>query len=133
MREWYAENRDKMKAATLRYFAKHPGKRKAFWHAWFEKNKGSRAAWLRARNAGLSWQIGITQTEWEAIVANQRGQCNGCGKKTKLTMDHVDPISEGGVHAAYNMQGLCLSCNSRKRNRIEPGTQIGLPLGKAAG
>ncbi len=43
------------------------------------------------------------------------GACQACGATTRLTLDHVKPLSRGGVHSRENVQLLCVSCNSRKR------------------
>jgi 5-methylcytosine-specific restriction endonuclease McrA len=75
---------------------------------------------------------GLSQAEWDAIVKSQGGRCNSCGAKARLTIDHIEPVTSPlGVHAAYNIQGLCFSCNSRKGAKLIPGTQLGLPLKRA--
>ena len=45
--------------------------------------------------------------------------CTNCGSIEQITADHVVPISRGGVHSVGNLQPLCLSCNSRKHNRLQ--------------
>jgi 5-methylcytosine-specific restriction endonuclease McrA len=52
--------------------------------------------------------------EWDAIVKKQRGRCALCRHKSKLTADHVIPVSRGGSNYAFNIQGLCLPCNLAK-------------------
>ena len=39
------------------------------------------------------------------------------GKK-KLTVDHIVPVSLGGKNTIDNLQPLCLTCNSKKHNKI---------------
>ncbi len=47
------------------------------------------------------------------------GQCCAyCGKRVKLTQDHVVPVSKGGWHFSGNIVPACKSCNSRKGNRV---------------
>lgn len=60
--------------------------------------------------------------EWEEMKLVYNYTCVGCGKsepKIKLTMDHIHPISKGGKHGAENIQPLCASCNSKKRDKID--------------
>lgn len=109
---------------------RHGDKLKQSLKEWRHKNRARVTAKERARRAGISDHLGITQAEWDAIIAIQHGRCDRCGLKKKLTMDHIDPVSKGGAHAPYNLQGLCGLCNSLKGNRIEPGTQICLILGR---
>jgi hypothetical protein len=40
--------------------------------------------------------------------------CVKCGSKKYLTLDHIVPVSLGGVTSEENAQTLCRSCNSRK-------------------
>lgn len=42
--------------------------------------------------------------------------CPKCGKSEKLTMDHIIPLSKGGTNFIDNLQVLCFSCNSSKRD-----------------
>jgi len=46
-----------------------------------------------------------------------RFTCPVCGKKRKLTADHIGPISLGFAHRP-NFNPLCKSCNSKKNNRL---------------
>lgn len=48
----------------------------------------------------------------------QRGRCNECRRKRKLTVDHVIPVSKGGINDPVNLVLLCQPCNSRKKDRI---------------
>jgi hypothetical protein len=44
--------------------------------------------------------------------------CVYCNAKEKITVDHVVPVSRGGVHALRNLVPACAKCNSSKRNKI---------------
>lgn len=67
-----------------------------------------------------------TESEWQAIVSKQKGRCASCNSKTKLTRDHIVPVSKGGSDYAVNIQGLCLPCNCSKQDRMEGISAISL-------
>ena len=43
--------------------------------------------------------------------------CQNYGVRRYLTLDHVWPLARGGRTEASNLQTLCHSCNSRKKDR----------------
>lgn len=45
------------------------------------------------------------------------GTCKKCGKYTKITADHIGPISLGFAHTPY-FAPMCRGCNSGKNNRM---------------
>lgn len=54
------------------------------------------------------------------ILAKSKGVCVACGAKSQdafLHVDHIIPVSLGGVTEPYNLQALCDKCNMQKRNR----------------
>ena len=59
---------------------------------------------------------GLTVEEWDIIAAS--GACHYCGLVTdRLEMDHVIPLSRGGIHGPDNIVAACRSCNARKHDR----------------
>lgn len=71
----------------------------------------------RAAIAGTT-DAPLTAAEWLAILKANRYRCYYCKEKTKLTMDHVIPLSKGGEHRKENVVPACVPCNSRKNNRL---------------
>jgi hypothetical protein len=68
----------------------------------------------RAAAEGLSF--GLTATDWENIVADHEGRCAYCGKRKRLVLEHVIPISRGGGTTIDNVVPACFGCNAHKRN-----------------
>lgn len=62
-------------------------------------------------------QIGYLPDNYYALVLDFYGECGICRSKDNLTLDHIVPISWGGVHGLENMGVLCRSCNAAKGNR----------------
>ena len=53
---------------------------------------------------------------WKNILA--RGLCHYCGHKfatAELTMDHIVPISRGGLSNKGNVVPACKACNQNKK------------------
>jgi 5-methylcytosine-specific restriction endonuclease McrA len=71
-----------------------------------------RNAKRRARERGAKGEI--SKEDWGSIVAAQFGRCFYCGAAGKLTLDHVQAISQGGQHAVWYSVGACTFCNSSK-------------------
>lgn len=42
--------------------------------------------------------------------------CLRCGSSSKLELDHINPISQGGENSLSNLQTLCKKCNCIKNN-----------------
>lgn len=80
----------------------------------------------RARRAEATVEGGgVTPEEFSRIVKNQGGKCNMCVKRfcksRPATLDHIIPLSKGGLHTSANIQALCKSCNSSKNAKILKG------------
>lgn len=50
----------------------------------------------------------------EKIKIQTRQNCNYCGSKTKLAIDHIFPKKLGGKDDAENLIVACRDCNSSK-------------------
>ncbi|QWR78852.1 HNH endonuclease [Candidatus Magnetomonas plexicatena] len=49
------------------------------------------------------------------------GVCYYCGLKfpaTELTMDHLIPLSKGGMSARENIVAACRNCNTKKNSQL---------------
>ena len=62
-----------------------------------------------------------TLEQWLAMKEWNAHLCADCGNMEpfiKLTQDHIIPVSKGGTNNIDNLQPLCLSCNSRKHDKV---------------
>lgn len=55
----------------------------------------------------------------EFIFKRDGYKCLKCGSLTKLSIDHIMPISLGGDNTISNLQTLCTSCNSTKKDKFK--------------
>jgi 5-methylcytosine-specific restriction endonuclease McrA len=57
----------------------------------------------------------IIAKDWRRIL---NSPCANCGTMDNLQVDHIIPLTRGGTHSVGNLQSLCRSCNTTKRNRL---------------
>ena len=55
------------------------------------------------------------------ILRRDKHQCQYCGSRRHLTLDHVIPRSKGGKHTWDNVVAACETCNGRKGDRTLQG------------
>ncbi len=70
----------------------------------------------------------------DALMKKHRNRCKQCNTlcvspegynhPNEGTIDHIMPLSKGGLHLWNNVQLLCRQCNSAKRDIVLPGTQM---------
>ena len=71
------------------------------------------------------------------IYTRDENKCQYCGSTRNLTIDHVIPKSKGGNHTWENLVVACVSCNTRKGNKLLENTDMKLarkpraPINKA--
>lgn len=77
-----------------------------------------------------------TNKEWDELKASTGNRCIICGVGetellakhgkhfSKLTRDHIFPLSLGGTDCIENIQPLCVSCNARKHKHVTNPTII---------
>lgn len=95
---------------------------------WRHKSIKKILAWNRKRILEKKGVVGShTGEEWGNLKEYYRFRCVQCGIKeselkkkwkgtylNKLTKDHIVPVSRGGTDNIWNIQPLCVSCNSSK-------------------
>lgn len=78
-------------------------------------------AMRRARSFGVTLVEPIRR---EDVFARDGWVCQGCQTRcgqpdpfdlNAATVDHITPLSQGGVHSMSNVRTLCLSCNSARQ------------------
>lgn len=52
------------------------------------------------------------------IMSRDGNRCLKCSSTKKLQLDHIVPVSKGGQNKLSNLQTLCNSCNSKKRDNF---------------
>lgn len=74
------------------------------------------------RRAKIAGSIGThTTAQWVELCLKHGMKCASCKRSVgdiTLTRDHIIPISKGGSNDISNIQPLCISCNSSKKDKI---------------
>jgi 5-methylcytosine-specific restriction endonuclease McrA len=122
---YYKKNVENVKKTVVKWREKNTLKFKGYIKKYRQTKKG--LASIIKSNHKRRKQIkevnyDLTSEQWEQIKKDQDFTCLHCGKKEpeiKLTRDHIIPLSKGGHFTKANIQGLCLSCNAKKRAKID--------------
>lgn len=108
VRRWHEENKDKHRELCLRWGREHPEKRR------------HDCSIRRARKLGVL----VERFKGAEVFERDGWHCKLCGHEVLRTwergnirspeLDHIIPLSRGGVHSRANTQLLCSRCNNRK-------------------
>lgn len=76
----------------------------------------------RKRRAAVKGAEGsFTVSEWLSLVKSFDNRCARCKRQApeiRLTIDHILPVTKGGSNYISNIQPLCVSCNSSKKDKV---------------
>lgn len=130
-RRYYARNREKMVERARRYHREHTEKARAASRQVYWKNVVYRRAqsaaykrahpernreWAARRRARMRGNLPVDYHE--QLLGFQGGRCPYCHEVLEEThLDHVIPLSRGGVHSWENVVLACPGCNTRKSAR----------------
>lgn len=117
-REWYSTNATKKRAQVKEWTAANRELKASYQRMWRAANLEQKKAYYHRRRAVESAVQGsFTGEEWAELCAYYDNRCVCCNKSDVLTMDHIIPITWPGTsNYISNIQPLCKSCNSAKRN-----------------
>lgn len=117
-RAYYQANKEAILAKTKAYHQAHPEVMKKASEKWAANNpERCRERVQRRRNLKRGNGGSYTAQEWKELCERAGNRCLDCGGKKPLSVDHVTPVSKGGTSDISNLQPLCVSCNSRKRDK----------------
>jgi 5-methylcytosine-specific restriction endonuclease McrA len=132
-KQWACDNPDKVRAYDKKRNEENPEQARIWARNWRKSNPDllrnrKRQDYARRKNAPGKYSL----KDIEEIFAAQRGKCAYCRKKLKSNyhVDHITSIAKGGTNYRRNLQILCRSCNSAKRDLdpIEHMQQRGMLL-----
>lgn len=98
---YYYKNKEDALARVKKYRQEKPAS---------SRNYGMKRRALM-RNSGMFL---VSTKEIEKLYTQP---CIYCGSKENITIDHVIPLTRGGMHSIGNLAPACSHCNSSKNNR----------------
>ena len=127
---WREANPEKLQANIVAYKTRHPDRVKASMRAWakshpeYERNRYAKrradpVAYRRMLDSTIRYQRQLRSVmpngplKKEDVLALLSKPCHYCGGEAG-ELDHVVPISRGGLHCLENVVPACRSCNARK-------------------
>ena len=119
---YYQNNREECLEYSRTYYQENKEQTITNSREW-RRNNPDRANAIRNRHRDArrgAAIVDLTYEQWVEIQAAWGHRCAYCHKKTKLTMDHLTPVSEGGNHTASNIVPACRSCNAKKHTGPVP-------------
>lgn len=105
-RRYYVAHRENYRRDLRLWRAKH-------WDHHYINHQAKRRSLIRG--ATIS---DFTLVDWIELLEDAGYVCTYCGSTSKLTMDHIVPLSKGGNHTKGNITPACQPCNSRKKDSV---------------
>ena len=103
LKAWKANNRERVRAINRKW-----GKNQSF-----EKRQAWNTYNMNRRRANGT-EISASDFDWLAVLRKDTcPYCFGPGG----SLDHVQPLINGGIDAVDNLAGICRSCNSSKGSK----------------
>jgi 5-methylcytosine-specific restriction endonuclease McrA len=112
---WAKDNKERIKKNNAARYVRDKDRITARNKAYRQANpEASRARTNKRRAARTKAGGEYTPEQWLSLCKKYNNKCLCCGKKRKLTADHIVPISKGGSSDISNIQPLCMKCNAHK-------------------
>lgn len=134
--EWYENNKSEIKIKQKKYAQKNPDIVNACTARWSAKNKDKVYAknkiWKQANKdlvnahtqnyrSRKKFKGGVlSRGIRKSLMHLQNGLCIVCKvdlTETSIHLDHIVPLSKGGLNIDSNIQLLCSSCNCKKGSK----------------
>lgn len=115
LKDYYQKNKKELYQKNRKRVKENRERNREYKRKWKKKNPEQNKIDKHKRRARKNKAGGyFTIKEWQQLCNKYDNKCLCCGKKRKLTVDHIVPIANGGTSNISNIQPLCGICNSKK-------------------
>lgn len=121
-KQWRERNSERVKAKKKAYYEANKKQRLEYLKRYKRNTPAYTRAYVMRRRAKLKNACS------EKVTANDIRElyrthpcCAYCGKrlnKRSRTLDHITPLSRGGIHALSNLIPACRPCNTKKGSKL---------------
>lgn len=117
-RRYHATEKGKQKSREYERSARVRSVRKDYKRS--ESGKLAISNYNHRRRANLQkTKYKISDQEFQELLHKCVGKCSYCGRSNvKLELDHIVPLSRGGLHEINNLALVCGSCNRSKGSKL---------------
>jgi len=117
---WSKRNPEKCRDYRKKYYEKNREKIIEYVTKWRERNPEA----YKAINAKGDYRRRVLERNCKIFKVTEKDTkrlrqqpCAFCGERSDIQIDHIIPLSKGGVHGIGNFQPLCESCNKSKSDK----------------
>lgn len=102
---WYAANTERMREVRRQWRRANPRKMAEY---------AARHRSLKANGRS----VGVTERDWLRLCRRYGFRCAYCLVAEATEMEHVIPVSRGGLHSIGNVLPACRGCNASKHTKL---------------
>jgi 5-methylcytosine-specific restriction endonuclease McrA len=119
VKKYYLLNKERIAKKATEWNRKNKDKRKIIKRKWFLANRGhknflNKVRIYREKGAGGK----VTKKDADNLFEKHNKICYYCKVNKATSIDHIIPISRGGSNDINNLVPACISCNSKKGNKL---------------
>ncbi|TMZ72779.1 HNH endonuclease [Klebsiella pneumoniae] len=109
-RAWKRNNKERVRTYNAEWRKRNP----EYGRDWKRKNPQRKRAYRHARKTSGTLLV----RDWRRLCNRYGNKCAYCESMEPLTVDHIIPVTRGGLHTIGNVLPACLSCNSSKGRKF---------------
>ena len=117
-RRRYVNNTEKCRAMSERWRKNNPDKIRKHCKLWRDKHPEKKKKYKQEYRGKFTQAGEFNANLWNKKLELLNFRCVYCGTDKRITCDHIIPLDKGGTNHIDNLQPLCVSCNSKKKNKL---------------